>query len=618
MEETISQKKGIKFPLGNLPTLIMTAFLFLKAVNFYSFIGSGKYVFPFAFLTTFITLLIPVIISIFSVKASKAVFAVLYTVLSVFMCIDLVYFRYANKMPAFGLLKMSWQVEGVSGMFDSLLTFRNVGLTIGDLPLWIVWLIAKKVIEKRRGAKFSFSGKLYRSAECIVSLVCVIALVIGIFFCSLNLSAFKNEIVLYHARDAKNLFFPDNSGTVDRDKYSQGLDSADENGLMGLCRGRNLIIVQVEALQDFVIGTEYLGEDMTPNINKIISTDSFYFENYYYQIGGGNTADAEFTVNNSLFAPENEAAYVRYETGKDFYGLPFVLKDNGYSTATVFHAYREDYWNRNKAYPAQGFDDFVSLEDFVQDEPRAMGISDRSMFRQSVEMMKDFKQPFYSFIITLSTHHPYALPPEERYIDQGNRDPNLFQLYMMSIKYYDTVFGEFIEELKEAGLYDNSVIVMYGDHYALSNADEKERAGVESLIGDYNMFERFSVPLIIHIPGLGYAETKDTVGGHIDVMPTVLYLLGIENQKGVMFGHNLLEKDYEGTVYEQTHMASGSFITKDVVFYNHEGEINQKVYVKKGSNASDNPEDYGDTVAKAKETIEDCRLLIEQNNIRKK
>ena len=109
----------------------------------------------------------------------------------------------------------------------------------------------------------------------------------------------------------------------------------------------------------------------------MIQNDSFYFENYYYQIGGGNTSDAEFAVNNSLFGPTDAAGYVKYTTN-NFNGLPWILRDEGYSTSTVFHAYYEEFWNRNLAYPAQGFDNFISLEDFDDTiESRTLGISDR-------------------------------------------------------------------------------------------------------------------------------------------------------------------------------------------------------------------------------------------------
>ena len=103
-----------------------------------------------------------------------------------------------------------------------------------------------------------------------------------------------------------------------------------------MAEGRNVFIIQVEALQNFVIGTSYEGQEIMPNLNAMIANDTIYFNNYSYQIGGGNTSDAEFAVNNSLFAPESEAAYVKYENN-DFYGLPFLLKNSGYTGAHAFH-----------------------------------------------------------------------------------------------------------------------------------------------------------------------------------------------------------------------------------------------------------------------------------------
>ena len=424
-----------------------------------------------------------------------------------------------------------------------------------------------------------------------------------------------NELFCYHTKD----FYTTLSNatvdyTVDKTKYASP-DYSDSE-YYGVAEGRNVFIIQVEALQNFVIGTSYEGQEIMPNLNAMIANDTIYFNNYSYQIGGGNTSDAEFAVNNSLFAPESEAAYVKYENN-DFYGLPFLLKNSGYTGAHAFHGYEGSFWNRRKAYVKQGFDDFTALEDFEQTDMFPMGLSDKEMFRQSLEKIKTYEEPFYSFMITVSSHYPYGIPLKDRDITVKESDNGtLFGCYVQAVNYTDRAIGEFIEGLKECGLYENSIIVIYGDHYALSNTDSNNTTRFKDTFGrDYNIFDVFNVPLIIHIPGSGITETKTIAGGHMDVLPTLLCLLGIHNDKAVMFGQNLLEAE-SGFVCEQTHLAIGSFISDEVFFSKPHNNIksNYDAY-ERGTMAPLDPDLFTEQSDEAARKIEDCKVLLTENDI---
>ncbi|MCI9449289.1 MAG: LTA synthase family protein [Clostridiales bacterium] len=609
MSRFIIKKRG-SGTLGRLIFIsLITVLFFFKCLNFYSMINVGSYELPLTCVSTFFLTFTVLLIMLFSPRASSAVLATLYVIASVIMTVDLVYYSYMGKLPSFGLLRMAWQIGNVKGSVQDLISWRHILMLI-DLPLWFIYAVNRSHFDKIR--KKEIKGKIQPIVSFSVSALCAVAVGVCLIFTPFQAAFISSEFLCFHANDFRATYFPRRSGNVDKTQYIQEAET--DNPYFGIAEGRNVFIIQVEALQDFVIDAEYLGAPLTPTMNEMIQNDSFYFENYYYQIGGGNTSDAEFAVNNSLFGPTDAAGYVKYTTN-NFNGLPWILRDEGYSTSTVFHAYYEEFWNRNLAYPAQGFDNFISLEDFDDTiESRTLGISDRSFFNQSLDIIKTFKEPFYSFMITLSSHHPFGIPHEDRYVDEDNMTPDLYTLYVQSIKYFDTVLGEFIEGLKDAGLYENSIFVIYGDHYALTNSDEDNRARVEALIGrDYDMFERFSVPLIIHIPGLGEAQTLDTVGGHIDVLPTLLCLLGLENDKAVMFGHNLLNPDRESICYEQVHLEDGSFITNDVFFMNTANGINSVAYTKNG--ASEDISIYDPIVKKARKTLEDCRLLLDENDV---
>ena len=144
------------------------------------------------------------------------------------------------------------------------------------------------------------------------------------------------------------------------------------------------------------------------------------------------------------------------------------MREQGYRAFAV-HGFEGDFWNREAAYPYQGFEDYISMEDLDQDEIIGMGISDKSMFRQLVKLLKDQVTPFFSFVITLTNHHPYILDEEFHSIELLDEDADTrFGDYLQTVRYTDEAIGQFIDDLKAAGLYDNTVIALYGDHHGLN------------------------------------------------------------------------------------------------------------------------------------------------------
>ena len=184
------------------------------------------------------------------------------------------------------------------------------------------------------------------------------------------------------------------------------------------------------------------------------------------------------------------------------------------------------------------------------------------------------------------------------------------------MNYVDRVLGDWLDMLKEEGLYDNSVFVLYGDHYALTNADSLISSQVSAMLGrSYTIYDVFNVPLLMHIPGSGVTETCTIASGHIDITPTLLCLLGINEVKTVMFGQNLLTAE-TNMVCEQTHMSIGSFITNEVFFNKPHNNLltNYSVY-EYGTMTRLSPESFALQSAAAAKKIEDCAVLMAQNNL---
>jgi lipoteichoic acid synthase len=345
------------------------------------------------------------------------------------------------------------------------------------------------------------------------------------------------------------------------------IEEEPEDSLFGIAEGRNLIVIQMEALQNFVINREYEGQEITPNLNRLVRGEgTLYFDRYYMQIAAGNTSDAEFATNNSLYGTEKSYTYELYKENT-FRGLPVLLKERGYSTVAM-HGYDGAFWSRRDMYPAQGFDLFIDAAGYEPSVIHGWGILDEEFYLQSVEYLKQQSQPFYSFMVSLSNHTPFVM--DEKYCrlrlsekHQGTRFGN----YLNSTAYSDYAIGVFLEALKEAGLYENSVIAIYGDHFGLAQKDENNEELMSEFLGKPYRFDAMAnVPLIIHIPGETINRTYNIAGGQMDFLPTMAYLMGFEELDTIYLGQNLLTAE-AGFVAQNRYAPRGSFITDDIAFW---------------------------------------------------
>lgn len=548
--------------------MIIIALLFiLKTLYFLHFTQVAHGTVLVGLLTVLISFTWSFFISALAEKRWKLYIGIFYTIFSILIFADTMYFTYFNMLPSVEMLEMTKMLGDVTGSLRSLINFKSL-LPLLDLPLVYGYLA------------FSKRDLLTKKTKLLIALVSALGLG-GIFLhfgkeSNLNTLYFQ-ELYSYHAYDicrntgsSKKQIETKNPFTEeDVDKIRQR-SAFKEGRFTGLAKDRNLIVIQVEALQNFVINLEYNGQEITPNLNMLIKDSaSIYYDNYFQQIGRGNTSDAEFVTNNSLHPSMESPTYTQYEKNT-FYGLPWVLRDAGYS-AWVFHGYEKDFWNRDKAYVNQGFEKFVSQEDYKIGDVIELGLTDEDFFNQSMAYLKDLEnldKPFYAFMVTLSSHNPFTMPDKYKEIDllDEHKDTMLGD-YLNSIHYADKAIGKFIKDLKAQGLYDKSLIAIYGDHFAIPNSSKEVIDLMNDFIGKkYNYDVIMNIPLIITCPGedIGYTEKK--VGSHIDFMPTILNLLGIENKKGLMFGVDLNNYDGYNNVKAQTIMRKGSFIDQDTIF----------------------------------------------------
>ena len=289
-----------------------------------------------------------------------------------------------------------------------------------------------------------------------------------------------------------------------------------------------------------------------------------YFNNYYTQIGPGNTADAEFSTMDSLYPLPDDVVFIDY--AKNTYkALPQLLVKNGYKTYSM-HGDVPTFWNRSNIYPGLGYQKAYDLDDYIVTTPVGQGpsdLGDEDLFSQSLPRLESFKQPFMVTLITMSLHTPFILPTDLQTLkipSQTNLTETQWE-YMEAAHYTDKAIGEFIDGLKKDGLYNNSLILIWGDHESFQNiysalSPDNLNSGSETAQLYKNLdvgvvagedpnnnilaaLQNSQVPMILLAPATNLNGSDNIPASHLDVYPTIVNLLGIIPPKSIL-GQDLL------------------------------------------------------------------------------
>ncbi|MFD1737330.1 LTA synthase family protein [Bacillus salitolerans] len=351
--------------------------------------------------------------------------------------------------------------------------------------------------------------------------------------------------------------------------YTNSIHAEPNPTYFGVGKGFNVIYVHLESLQSFIIDYKINGEEVTPFLNSLKKeSDTFYFDNFFHQTAQGKTSDAEFIIDNSLYGLPQGAVFTT--KGLNTYqAAPAILKQHGYTSA-VFHGNNKSFWNRDVIYKSFGYDHFFdsSYYDMAPDNVVNYGLKDKPFFKQSMPFLEELSQPFYAKLITLSNHYPYPIAEEEATIQPYNSGDRSVDHYFQTARYLDEALSQFFNQLKQNGLYESSIIILYGDHYGIS--DNHKRA-MELVLGEEVTSFTFSqlqrVPLFIRIPGVK-GELMHDFSGQIDLLPTLLHLLGVESKEFVLFGTDLFSSEHR----ELIPFRNGNFVSPNFT------RVNNKFY----------------------------------------
>jgi len=468
--------------------------------------------------------------------------------------VDIIFFRYFGGLPSLALFSTVGQTSDVGASILSLFHFSDLWLFADLFPAALIAVNLRKIERRSRGrfvllflVSVGFLPALLGNAHPEDAER-------GMQRFSGVQTAGEMGLIGYHLLDCGNQVRKISSRTALSDEewktvlelFSQRRRLREGRGpFFGVAEGFNVILLQVESLQGYIVDLEVGGQEITPTLNDL-ARSGIYCSHCLDQTSYGRTSDAELLSESSLLPSEQGAACFRF--GVDhFVGLGDVLSTRGYFTVSAV-PFRGDFWNRRVTHPAYGFSRNLYARDFEKGRVIGWGLNDRDFLAQMIGKMQETPRPFMAYLITLSLHHPFEDFPEDlKELDLGDLEHTPLGGYLDAMHFFDGALKDFISGLHETGLLENTMIVIWGDHDAgiAWNETLARVSGRSSRLFDAVVEDR--VPLIFLIPGCRDLQIEDPTG-LADVPPTVAALTGIDPGPLPWLGRNLLLDDGEDLV----------------------------------------------------------------------
>lgn len=301
----------------------------------------------------------------------------------------------------------------------------------------------------------------------------------------------------------------------------------------GIAEGKNVFVVQLESVQEFVIGREINGKEITPNLNQFLA-ENIHVSNMHAS-SYTTTADSEHSFITSIYPSENGEAFSKYysNTYDDIFKN---YKKAGY-TNVYAHGNYDTFWNRKNVFSKYDVDKVYFMHDFEDtSELIRTYLSDELLYRQILDMLPE-EGPIFVDIVAASSHKPFNLEgiqekEKKVSIDVGKYQGTQLGNYLEAVNYADYAFGIFLEELKARGLYEDCVIFVYGDHYGMTMYDEDLIEFLGEDKENYNairmQFEFSNVACGMKIPGIEKLKIDYPVS-KVDIKPTLMQIANRED-----------------------------------------------------------------------------------------
>ncbi len=510
----------------------------------------------------------------------------IWTVIFSALCIiNSMYYTNYLSFASLSLLETSSQIVDVGdALVENIMEIKDFAYLWQVLAIFLINRSLKKKDYYSKAAKIEI-GKVRALNTMVVGLI-----IIGFFISTLNSTDISrlgkqwnrefivmrfgiftyqiNDVIASIKPQISPLFGYDEASKEFREYYELNENVPTVNDYTNIFAGKNVLYIHAESIQSFTMDLEMNGNEVTPTLNRLAS-EGISFSNFYAQESVGTSSDSEFTINSSLMPASSGTVFISY-WDRDFLTTQDLLKEKGYYTFSM-HGNNGSMWNRNVVHPQLGYDRFFSSVDYDIEETIGLGISDELFFNQSVPYIKEInetEQNFMGTMIMLTNHTPWSndldkLPEfdvtmkydhvdEETGVIETLTAPYLegttMGNYLRHVNYADKELGDFLEELDQEGILDNTVIVIYGDHDAKIKSEHYERLYNYDPINDsiideddpnyvgmdfYDYELNRNVPFIIWSKDMVgddlFGKEIDQVMGMIDVQPTLGNMFGFNN-----------------------------------------------------------------------------------------
>lgn len=552
---------------------------------------------------TFIVLCFSCLYFLFKTRKSKFIYLLVISIISCILSIaNAVYYYYFSSFISVTFISfvLTNSETGDANVVGDLIQIKYFIL----LFLPIIVIVANKLIKKE---------KIKINKKDSIKSVIITAIIFLLLFIStlkpVDYGRFNNQwnreylvskfgLYLYQLNDIVKSVEPKMAALFGSDQaykkineYYENKEEDKANEYTDIFKGKNVIAVHAESMQNFVLNYSINGVELTPNLNRL-SKEGLYFSNFYPEVSLGTSSDTEFTLATSLLPVSSGTVFINYYD-REYETIYKNLQKEGYYTFSM-HANTGDFWNRNAMYKKIGYEYFYDKASYEIDETVGFGLSDKSFIHQSVEYIKEIAKEhehFYGTLITLSNHTPFDYSELYENIDvsmhvDGQTYPYMegtkLGNYFKSVHYADEALGLLVDELDKAGILDNTIIVIYGDHDArislsnyrrLFNYDYKTDSTKENTEEGYVTLDYYwqelnrKTPLIIYSksnPSINREIT--TVTGMYDLAPTLGNMLGVRNKYA-------LGKDVMNTLEDNLVVfPNGNYITNYVYYNDNKGE----------------------------------------------
>ena len=558
-----------------LPFVIMDLFTRINgnSVSFYSLFKLTPRLFSIAYIVLFIGISLNI-----KGKYSRLVYSLFFFIFFIIFIVQNIYYSTMSNFFGFSLVALAG--EGSDYFLDALKN-TNILVYIAILALIINYIIIMKKYPKN--VEYNKS-KLIKVLLLFIVLHIISKSFLGFGNFELTWDTWRNPrnvyenfndsnkclsltgLYEYTIRDFYMTYIkpaPTKTDTESKfltEVFNDGNDTYHKNKYTGKFKNKNVIFLQLEGIDSWLF-----TKDIMPNTYKLLNNSINFTNHYSFYNGGGSTFNSEFMVNVGYTTPYTFPMNAYTLNKNDFpYSMANLMKQQDYDVV-VYHMNSKEYYSRGINYYNWGYDNYLGLQDLGTYEDKSYQLDRELILNEKFhsELINNTGKSI-SYIITYSNHLPFAsnkgvcnqlikLDYQEQFAEMSKSEINEFienlelteeDCIKRQAKETDYMVGLLMQELKNNGLYDNTVIFAYADHY-LYTVSDTEILKKNGKIIDNNLINK--TPFFIWSAGMKKEEVKK-VNSQLDILPTFLNLMGITYSDNWYTGYDILDNNYKSMI----------------------------------------------------------------------